>query len=57
MSKSRRNYKWYDRDHEDDDSDYRKKINDTRDRRNQKKMKNALRARSLDVNLLHADDD
>jgi hypothetical protein len=57
MSKSRRNYKWYDRDNEDDDSDFRRKISDNRDRRNQKKMKNALRAKSLDVGRLHSFDD
>ena len=54
MSKSRRNYKWYDRG--DDDSYDNDKKNDNRDRRKQKRLKNQLRAKNYDPRYFQQDE-
>lgn len=54
MSKSRSNRKWYDDEYENDDYETRKK---SQDRRNQKKLKNALRSKNFDTRVYAGQDE
>lgn len=53
MSKSRRNYKWYDRNDDDSYNDDRKQT--SKNRRQEKQLKNQLRAKNYDPRYFEQD--